>query len=158
MELIPHDEIRPSHNFNFAPMIDFLFLMLSLFATLAISRATLYDSDITLAELKPEKEKTPLRSKREIQQIHISINEKGAYKWLTELQEYPMGNVHAIQEELSRQYQIGALAKDKVNTEILLHIDKSAPWDSIAQVIFGVREIGFDAHPIYEPLDKHLIE
>src|SRR3990167_7239951 len=144
MELIPHDEIRPNHNFNFAPMIDFLFLMLSLFATLAISRATLYDSDITLAEIKKEKEKTPLRSKRETQQIHISINEKGGYKWLTELQEYPMSNVQAIQEELSRQYQIGALAKDKIKTEILLHIDKNAPWESIARVLFGVREVGFD--------------
>jgi biopolymer transport protein ExbD len=151
VELIPHDEIQPSHNFNFAPMIDFLFLMLALFATLAISRAALYDSDISLASLKPEKDKGPLRPKREIQQLHLSINPSGSYKWLTEFQEYPMETVAAIQEELSHQYQIGVLAKDKTKTEILLHIDKTAPWESIAKVIFGIRELGFDAHPVYEP-------
>jgi biopolymer transport protein ExbD len=154
VELIPHDEIRPGHHFNFAPMIDFLFLMLALFATLAISRAALFDSDISLAELKPEKEKGPLRSKKEIQQIHLSIAQSGAYKWLTEFQEYPMESVVAVQEELSRQYQIGALAKEKAKTEILLHIDKNAPWESVARAIFGVRELGFDAHPVYEPEEK----
>ena len=137
MELIPHDEIRPGHQFNFAPMIDFLFLMLSLFATLAISRAALYDSEISLAELKPEKEKGPVRPKREIQQLHISIQKTGGYKWLTEFQEYPMETIEKIQEELARQYQIGALPKDKEKTEILLHIDQDAPWGSIARAIFG---------------------
>lgn len=154
MELIPHDEIRPAHHFNFAPMIDFLFLMLSLFATLAISRAALYDSEIDLASLKPEKDKGPLRPKREVQQLHLSIGPSGSYKWLTEFQEYPMESVQAIQQEISRQYQIGALAKDKSHTEILLHIDRKAPWESIASALFGVREIGFDVHPVYEPLDK----
>ncbi len=157
MELIPHDEIRPGHHFNFAPMIDFLFLMLSLFATLAISRAALYDSKISLATLTPEKDKGPLRPKREIQQLHLSIGSTGAYKWLTEFQEYPMDSVALIQEELSRQYQIGVLAKDKDKTEILLHIDKNAPWESIARAIFGIRELGFDAHPVYEPQDKNPI-
>jgi len=157
VELIPHDEIRPAQNFNFAPMIDFLFLMLSLFATLAISRATLFDSEVSLAELKPEQGKAPIRPKKEVQQIHVSINSAGAYKWLTEFQEYPMGSVQAVQEELARQYQIGALPKDKVRTEILLHIDARAPWDAVAKMIFGVRELGFSAHPVYEPLDKHPI-
>jgi biopolymer transport protein ExbD len=153
MDLIPHEEIRPAHNFNFAPMIDFLFLMLSLFATLAMSRAALYDSDISLAELKPTNEKGPLRPKQEVQQIHLSINATGQYKWLTEFQEYPMESIQAVKQELSRQYQIGALAQDKSRTEILLHIDKKAPWETIALAIFGVRELGFDAHPIYESPD-----
>lgn len=134
-------------------MIDFLFLMLALFATLAISRATLYDSEIDLAKLTPEKETGALHPKRDIQQIHLSIGGSGAYKWLTEFQEYPMDTIALVQEELSRQYQIGALAKDKTKTEILLHIDKCAPWESIAKAIFGVRELGFQVHPVYEPLE-----
>ncbi len=154
MELIPHDEIRPAQNFNFAPMIDFLFLMLSLFATLAISRAVLFDSEVSLAELKPEQDKVPIRPKKEVQQVHISINGVGAYKWLTEFQEYPMASVQAVQEELSRQYQIGALPKDKIRTEVLLHIDARAPWVAVAQIIFGVRESGFSAHPVYESSDQ----
>lgn len=153
MELIPHDEMKPAQSFNFAPMIDFLFLMLSLFATLAISRASLYDSEIELASLKPESHAAPLRS-GQIQQINLSINAEGRYKWLTEFQEYPIENLAALQEELARQYQIGALPKDKSKTEILLHIDKKAPWGPVVEAIFGVRELGFRAHPVYEEADS----
>lgn len=149
MELIPHDELKPVQNFNFAPMIDFLFLMLSLFATLAISRAALYDSEVELVELKPEKGAASLRAK-EIQQINLSITETGGYKWLTEFQEYPMQTVQAIQEELARQYQMGALPEDKTKTEVLLHIDRKAPWDPIAKAIFAIREVGFNARPVYD--------
>jgi biopolymer transport protein ExbD len=153
VELIPHDELKPAQNFNFAPMIDFLFLMLSLFATLAISRAALYDSEIDLVELKPERGKKPVSSRQETQQINLTITADGHYKWLTEFHEYPMNSPQAIQEELVRQYQIGALSKDKARTEVLLHIDKKAPWEPISQAIFAIREVGFAAHPVYEPLE-----
>lgn len=152
MELIPHDEIRPAQHFNFAPMIDFLFLMLSLFATLAMAGATLFDTEIHLASLKPELEESPLKAKQEERQLHISIDLKGSYRWLTEFQQYPMSDVQAVQEELSRQYQIGALPQDKTKTNVLLHIDKQAPWESIAELLFGIRELGFSVHPVYEPL------
>lgn len=152
MDLIPHDEIKPAQNFNFAPMIDFLFLMLSLFATLAISRAVLYDAEVDLVELKPESSKKPLKSKHDFQQINLSITAAGQYKWLTEFQEYPIATLQALQEELARQYQIGALPQDKTKTEVLLHIDKKAPWEPIAGAIFAIRELGFSARPVYEPL------
>ncbi len=130
-------------------MIDFLFLMLALFATLAVSRAALYDSEVELVELKPEKGAASLRAK-EVQQIHLSITATGGYKWLTEFQEYPMETVRAIQEELARQYQMGALPEDKTRTEVLLHIDRKAPWDPIAKAIFAIRELGFNARPVYD--------
>ena len=155
MELIPHDDLKPTHNFNFAPMIDFLFLMLSLFATLAISRAALYDSEIQLAELKPNPNDGPIQTSQKIQQINLSINSLGTYKWITEFQEHPMSSIEEIQGELSRQYQIGALSQDKAKTEILIHIDKSAPWKPIAELIFAVKELGFSAHPVYEPVEEH---
>lgn len=154
MELIPHDELKPAHSFNFAPMIDFLFLMLALFATLAISRAVLYDSEVSLVELKPEPHAGPLKAKHETQQINLSISASGGYKWITEFQEYPMDNIQMIQEELARQYQIGALPQEKTKTEILLHIDKKAPWEAIANAIFAIRELGFSAHPVYESLEN----
>ncbi|MBS0626437.1 MAG: biopolymer transporter ExbD [Verrucomicrobia bacterium] len=150
MEMIPHEELKPSNGINYAPMIDFLFLMLALFATLAISRAALYDSEVSLAELKHDAKSSPIRAKKEIQQINISINAAGSFKWMTEFQEYPMGNAKEIQEELARQYQIGALAQDKAKTEVLLHIDRKAPWEPIAKAIFAVRELGFSVHPVYE--------
>ena len=149
MELIPHDELKSVHNFNFAPMIDFLFLMLALFATLAVSRAALYDAEIDLVQLKPEKGASSLRAK-EVNQVNLTITATGGFKWLTEFQEYPMETVQAIQEELARQYQIGALPQDKSKTEVLLHIDRKAPWGSIANAIFAIREVGFSARPVYE--------
>lgn len=149
MDLIPHDELKPSNSFNFAPMIDFLFLMLALFATLAVSRAALYDAEVELVELKPEKGAASLRAK-EIHQIHLSITPEGSFKWLTEFQEYPMEHVDDIQQELARQFQMGILPEDKTKTEVLLHIDKSAPWGPIASAIFAIREIGFSARPVYD--------
>lgn len=148
VELIPHDELKPEHHFNFAPMIDFLFLMLALFATLSVSRAVLYDEEIDLVQLKPSKEASSLKAK-EIHQINISVTAAGGFKWLTEFQEYPMENVHAIQEELARQYQMGALPQDKAKTEVLLHIDQRAPWAAVANAIFGVKEVGFTARPVH---------
>lgn len=130
-------------------MIDFLFLMLALFATLALSRAALYDSEVELVDLKPKKGDTSIRAK-EVHQINLSVNSTGQYKWLTEFQEYQMETVRSIQEELARQYQMGALPEDKSKTEILLHIDQKAPWSSVAKVIFGVREVGFNARPVYD--------
>lgn len=153
MELIPHEELRPASGFNFAPMIDFLFLMLSLFATLAITRSALYDSDIHLADVKVTSESTSVQTLRDTQQINLSISSSGSYKWVTEFHEHPMENIQEIQKELLRQYQIGILSHDKTKTEVLLHIDKSAPWKKIADLIFGVKELGFSAHPVYEKED-----
>jgi biopolymer transport protein ExbD len=154
MELIPQEELKTGHNFNFAPMIDFLFLMLALFATLAVSRAALFDTEVKLAELVPEKTGKQIHSKGELHPIHLSVTQEGKYKWLTEFQEYPMETPTAVQDELARQYQLGILPKDRKQTEVLLHIDKKAPWEPIAELLFAVRQVGFEARPIYEPLEK----
>ncbi len=150
MELISQEEIRSAHSFNFAPMIDFLFLMLSFFATLAISHAALYETKITLAELQPETEERSLRNKREKEQIHLGVDSYGLYTWRTEFQEHCMANLQAVQAEFARQIEVGAIAQDPALTEVLLHIDKKAPWESVAEAIFGIREMGFSAHPVYE--------
>lgn len=154
MDLIPEEELNPKTSFNFAPMIDFLFLMLALFATLAVTRATLFDTQLSLAQLKPETGAERIHSKEDLHQINLSISDFGEYKWITEIHSYPMDNVQKIQQEIARQYSIAILPSDKTKTQVLLHIDKKAPWDPIAQMIFGIREIGFEVHPIYEPLDE----
>ena len=149
--MFSHDELKTGHSFNFAPMIDFLFLMLALFATLAVSRAVLLDTEIELAELKPENSNpNKVNQSSERHPIHLSIAADGKYTWLTEFQKYPMENEQSIQEELSRQYALGTLPSNKELTEVLLHIDKKAPWDLIANVIFAIREVGFSARPVYE--------
>jgi len=151
MELFPREDLKATPTFNFAPMIDFLFLMLALFATLAMSRAALFDSDIALAKVNNSSRADALRTKNQVHSIHISINGEGKYKWLTEFQEYPMDSVVMIQEEIARQYQSGALPGEKGKTEVLLHIDQKAPWGPIASAIFAIRELGFSARPVYEP-------
>ena len=155
MDLIPHEDLKPTTGFNFAPMIDFLFLMLALFATLAISRTALYDSEIHLASLKPNPRDTHIKPTLKTQQINLTISGQGTYKWITEFQEHPMENIQEIQQELSRQYQIGVLSQDKEKTEVLLHIDQNAPWKKVADLIFAVKELGFSVHPVYERTEEH---
>lgn len=150
MSLIPEEKLKPNLNINLAPMIDFLFLMLAFFATLAVTRATLFDTKLDLAKLKKEENANLVYSKDKISQINISISNNGNYKWITEIKEYPMQNIEKIQNEIFHQYNIGALPKDKTKTQILLHIDKDASWKSIATLIFGIRELGFEALPVYK--------
>ena len=69
---------------------------------------------------------------------------------MTEFQEYPMESTRAVQEELARQYQIGAIPQDKHATEILLHIDSKAPWESVALLVFAIKELGFTPYPIHQ--------
>jgi biopolymer transport protein ExbD len=148
MDLLPADDLKPKATFNFAPMIDFLFLMLSLFATLAVTKATLLDTELELVKLKPEGKEKSLNSK--VHHVNLSVSQEGKYKWISEFQSYPMESLESVQSELSRQYELGIFPKDKSKTEILLHIDRSAPWEPIAKLLFSIREIGFNAYPIYE--------
>lgn len=156
MELIPSDEFHPKQSFNFTPMIDFLFLMLTIFATLAVTRAALFDTDVKLAELNKDPNSQSILTKKENHLIHLSVNADGKYKWLTEFNSYDMENVVAVQNEISKQYEMGAIPQNREETEVLLHIDKKAPWEPIAELIFGIRQTGFQVKPIYEPIESKL--
>ena len=149
MSLIPEEELKPSHGMNFAPMIDFLFLMLALFATLALTRSALYDSSIDLAQVKTEGSDASIDEK-DIYKINLSIDTNGHYRWVTEFSEYLLQSPMQVQDEISKQFQNGLIPKEKENTLFLLHIDRMAPWDSVASLIFAIKEVGFDVHPIYE--------
>lgn len=154
MSLVPEEKLKPNLGINLAPMIDFLFLMLAFFATLAVTRATLFDTKLDLVKLKKEKEAKPISSKEEIYQINLSVSKDGNYKWITEIKDYNIGSLEEIQNELFHHYNIGSLPRDKSKTHVLLHIDKNAPWEKIAKLIFTVREAGFDAFPIYKSDEK----
>jgi biopolymer transport protein ExbD len=154
MGLVPDDELKRSSSFNFAPMIDFLFLMLALFATLSISKATLFDAKIELVKAAVGKGEKPIADKKK-HQIALAIGADGSYEWMTEFGRYPMEGPTAVQKELSRQYEMGALPKNRTDTEVLFHIDKRAPWDRVAKAIFAVKELGFQPHPVYEPERKN---
>jgi biopolymer transport protein ExbD len=151
MSFIPEDKLKSSPQFNMAPMIDFLFLMLAFFATLAVSRASLYDTKLSLVQLKTEEGAVAVKKTEDPHQINLSITQNGEYKWVTEIQTYPMQDLKRIKKELDYQYKIGLLPKDKQQTQVLLHIDKNAAWEPVAKLIFAIREEGFEAFPVYEP-------
>jgi len=150
MSLLPKEKEMTGMSVNLAPMIDFMFLMLSCFATLAVTRASLYDTKLELVNLSSSPTTSKVSSQEEKTNINLSISKEGTYKWITEIQDYPMETLEKIQNELFHHYNIGALPKDKANTQILLHIDKQAPWEPIARLIFAIRETGFDALPIFQ--------
>jgi biopolymer transport protein ExbD len=153
--LIPEEEFKRSSTINLAPMVDFLFLVIAVFATMAITRAALYDNEVNLVKISPEKEALSARSSgtEKPYLVNVSISEDGKYKWLTEVSEFIMKNPASIKKELFKQQQLGLIPEESSQTKILLHIDRNAKWEPIAQAIFTLREAGFHIHPVYEPED-----
>ena len=147
MNLLPNEEIQEKALFNFAPMMDFLFLMMALFAVLAISRSSILDTNINLYE--NGRSSTQVAS-QETANISIVVNPLGEYKWISELNEYSLEDINKVQAEIIRRYELGLLPKNKQDTKILLHIDKNAPWQKIADLLFAIREIGFHPYPVYK--------
>ena len=127
MSLIPEDEFKRSSSINLAPMVDFLFLVIAVFATMAITRAALYDSEVNLVKISQEKEASPAAAEKPYL-VNISITDEGRYKWLTEVNEFLMENPASIKKELFKQQQLGLLPQEASQTKILLHIDKNARW------------------------------
>jgi biopolymer transport protein ExbD len=150
MSIIPEEELKSFGGLNLAPMVDFLFLVVAVFATLAVTKAALYDSQIQLVKLQPSREQSPFIGQNDYYIINLSVDKEGKYKWITEFNEYLIDGVKGIQSELKKQQQLGLLPKEKEKTKVLLHIDKSAKWEPISQVIFSVRQAGFEIHPVYD--------
>jgi biopolymer transport protein ExbD len=150
MTLIPEEELKKAASLNLAPLVDFLFVIVAVFATMSITRAVLYDTQVNLVKVNSEK-KTSITEQPFV--VNIGITEDGKYKWITEVNEFMMGTTGSIQKELQKQQQLGLISKNPEHTKILLHIDKNAKWEPVAQAIFALREQGFPVHPVYEPLD-----
>lgn len=148
MTLIPDEELKKAASFNLAPMVDFLFVIVAVFATMSITRAVLYDTEVNLVKVNSEKESN-LTQQPYV--VNIGITESGTYKWITEVNEFLMDSTESIQKELQKQQQIGLISSNPDETKVLLHIDKNAKWEPVAQAIFALREQGFPVHPVYEP-------
>lgn len=132
-------------------MIDFLFLMLMFFACLAISRVTTKDTEIDLVNASPQTTTVVSDATSDLKVINISITEDGKYKWITEIRDYIMSTPESIASELKVQYEKGILPAERMNTQVLLKIDKQARWEPILKAIFAIRDAGFEVHPVYLP-------
>jgi biopolymer transport protein ExbD len=149
--LIPDEELRHHSTLNLAPMVDFLFLVLAVFVTLAVTRAALFDEEVNLVKVRGHEKDASMTAQNEFYTVNLSVTEDGKYKWITEANEFLMDSLSAIQQELYRQQELGLLPKEKEKTKVLLHIDQGAKWAPISEVIFSVRDAGFVIHPVYEP-------
>lgn len=149
MSFIPEDELKGNGGVNLAPMIDFLFLMVVFFASLAVSRVTLRDTELELVKIKTQSSKP--KEVTDTRVINVTINGDGEYKWVTEIHDYPMDSAEAIATELRTQHKKGLLPSDKKNTHVLLKIDKKTAWEKILTVVFAIKEEGFDVRPVYQP-------
>lgn len=156
MSFIPEDELKTHTGLTLAPMIDFLFLMLAVFASLAVTRIMTRDLDVDLVKSKTEAP-SPLCNHRDFKLVHITITEEGHYKWVTEIRDYPLQTPQDIAEELLKQHQKGLLPEDKLKTQVMLKIDKSARWEPILQAMLAIREAGFEVRPIYEPVSAFTV-
>jgi biopolymer transport protein ExbD len=150
MTFLPEEELKEREGINLAPMIDFLFLMLAFFASLAVSRVATKDLDINLVKIQEETHATISNQSEDMKKIHISITADGSYKWQTDLNDYLMQTPNEIVDELEVQYQNGFLPPERSQTTLYLKIDKHAPWEPIAKLIFEVRQSGFDIKPVYQ--------
>jgi biopolymer transport protein ExbD len=150
MNIIPEEEIKSYGSLNLAPMVDFLFLVVAVFATLAVTRAALYDNEIKLVKVHPASSEASTTGQNDTYIVNLSVNEKGEYKWITEFNEYLIPTLAGIQKELKKQQSLGLIPQDANKTKVLLHIDKTAQWEPIAQAIFAVRQAGFEIHPVYD--------
>ncbi|MFI5334226.1 MAG: ExbD/TolR family protein [Chlamydiales bacterium] len=154
MSWIPDEELRKQSSLNLAPMVDFLFVVLAVFATLAVTRTALYDSEVKLVQVRPHEKGSPLSAQNDFYTVHLSVTEEGKYKWITETSEFLLQEVSSIHQELSKQQELGLLPKEPGKTKVLLHIDQAAKWAPISDAIFAVRDAGFTIHPVYEPREE----
>jgi biopolymer transport protein ExbD len=152
MSLIPQEELNPKSMINLAPMVDFLFLVLAVFATIAVTRTALYDSEVNLAVITPPSKKAADEEK--CYTVVLSVDERGGYKWITEMNEFKIATASEVQKQLVKQQEDGLLPRETEKIKVLLHIDKEAQWQPIVDLVFKIREVGFDVHPVYEPIDQ----
>ena len=149
MNLVPDEELLGKSSFNLAPMVDFLFLIVAVFATLAVTRSTLFDSEVNLARVGQTDRNTQTKP-GDYTLVNLAVTASGQYKWITEFHEYLMENLTSIEQELVKQEQLGLLPRDHHKTKVLLHVDKKAEWDPVIQLIFTLKQHVFQISPVYE--------
>ncbi len=150
MSLIPDEHLRVRNSINFAPMVDFLFIVIVIFAMLAIMRNAVHDNTIDLVQTKEKSSSTSLSKQKEAKTINITITPQGGYKWCFNDNLLLLTHAGDLKQAIAQEVQLGHLSSDETQTQVLLHIDKNAQWKSIANLIFTIHEIGLSVYPVYE--------
>ncbi len=149
LDLIPKDALRPSLGFNFAPMVDFLFIILTVFAGILLTRKALNDSSITLLQAEPRENHTASSPPADQEAIHLSISSNGEYQWMdSPSSQIVFSSIEQLQNELDKS------VFDKEKTHVLLHIDKDAAWQSIGNLIVKMSQAGLTIYPVFKSKEK----
>lgn len=154
MNLIPDEYFSPRLTFNFAPMVDFLFIIVAIFAVVAITRKALYDANVNLIN----KERPALSTTTSSNTINLSISSLGEYKWLDLSENQTCDSIEKVKHMLMNQIALGNLSPDPSQNQILLHIDQKAEWQPIAKLIFAMHEEGFNVYPVYETRKNFILK
>jgi biopolymer transport protein ExbD len=152
MNLIPDRELMRQERVYMAPMVDFLFLIIAALMSLLVIRVAAYDMNIRLAEAQPSVNDHQLFFS-EAPFIVLSIDSYGIYRWVTDKQEERMGK-EQIEEKLKEE---ASLFQDSL-PKVLLYIDQSANWQSIADLLVTVQKSGFIAYPLYQSIHNPVFD
>ncbi len=119
-------------------MVDFLFIVIAIFAVIAISRKALFDSHLSLVETTGN---SKTASHNADHTVNLSISSGGEYKLIDAKESFILDeDIEIIKQELNKHQK----------THILLHIDKHAEWQPIAKLIHSMNKEGFHVYPVYE--------
>jgi len=152
MSLVPDDYFTPRLTFNFAPMVDFLFIVIAIFAVVAISRKALFDAHVNL--VRHETPSAASAPSAQSNTVNLSISALGEYKWIDTKESQTFKSIQTVKQEILNQIALGNLSTDHSENQILLHIDQDAHWNPIAKLIFAMHEEGFTVYPVYEKKEK----
>lgn len=137
--------LKQERPLNLAPCIDFLFILLVIFATAAISREVIRSHQVELAQVEGS---SSSKQSPNHQALIISINSAGNYIWNGQLKDYPMPTIQAVVRELKVRKKSSAL-KNQL-PPVYLRIDAIAPWEKIATLLTAIEQEGFEAYPLLE--------
>lgn len=149
MALIPDDELKKMGTIHWAPMVDFLFVVIAVLATFTLTRTYLFDHKVELASTSAPLVPGQSEAVQQKVLVHLSVDRQGQCKWLEESSEREMENSESVRSRLLLLKSEGALPSQREEVKVLLHIDKEAPWAPIADLILAVRETGYAVYPVY---------
>lgn len=148
MNLMPEEELTQRASVNLAPMVDFLFLILAVFAVLSITSSKVFLEDIDLAQSEDTLDSSIAQF--EPQQLHLFVNKDGQYLLQEDHSTLKFEKCKQVATTLQDRQIAGYLPKDTSQVSILLHIDKQAEWEHVMQLLVSLQNAGFTVQTVYQ--------
>ena len=150
MGLIPEEELKGRFSLNLAPMVDFLYVVIVIFAILIVTKSPLFEEQIKLVKMTGQAERLQPNATPTQAVMHIAVHANGTYGWQVGERKESFSQVEELEKRLIELKNRGDLPLPNPETKVLLHIDKQAQWKRIAAAIFGIKKIGYQIHPVFE--------